>query len=1005
MDRMKTAKKYGVLLNVTGLTLFAWLMASCVTPATESDTSSDDDTGEDGASANAEEAVQGQYQSGGQAGGQAGAPAAGDATASAEEEVPDSILESAGESNALSQADAQAESGANVSPEEEQALAALVAEDQQPVEAPAQPDAAAQVAVVEPAAEVVQAAGESTATAATPAPVNATPVKTAPAETAKLPATPEARPHAPAAHATSILSWLGYNYRAGEGLLHVEMKTRGNPHYNVFQEINRAGQPELVVRLFSTKVRRPIRRPVDASEFRSPVSFIRTRSNPAAGSVDVILTLREAVQPSMTTRDGGLTLTYRIPDHWYGIRRKGNVASAAPSEVAEPLAKANLFPVFDPASRRPDVIDAQDTSDTRNGSSAPEPVSVPAAPAIPPQGSIRLIAAGSSWLVGQDGVGGINSLGLNDAPVQSNAAARGASNAATPPSPGTKENASRKGKVENAAQAEALQNQANIAAIAAGTPTELTGQDHSSSLSRSSARKINLDFRGAPLSEVIKAVTDKSGVNFVYPGTVAATLVTIQLNDIPWDVAFRSILDLNSLGLVRISDNLYRVDLLTNIAREKEQIEAARVASQRLEPTRIMFLRLSYAQATEAVTLINEMLANSRSKDQRIQIRAETRTNSLIVEAPARELARVKALVERIDLQTPQVKIESRVVEVVKNFSKTFGISWGAPFFYDQSRGLGFGSLPFPNFMRSDFAVQAGGTGSGIGSMNFIFGSINNSFNLDLHLRMTESEKLSETLQTNSVIVQNNQGANITGGQSDIFVLGSSAPGTAPQVLSVDYNLTVSVTPTVTADGAVRMTMNISSSSPTASSSAAPNALGRVTRSISTVLLRRSGETAVIGGLNTRERSTGWEGIPILSRLPILGALFRSSDKKQSNRELLVMVTPTIMNVAQSTGDNGSAAFDEDSGAASSASPDKLDTSGATSEFRAEDVEEPSTGASEMANLAPAAAGNNASGNNATNDGDGSSKNALNEAINEIEDSGNTKAGEAPANNSANNAL
>ncbi|NBN93059.1 MAG: hypothetical protein EBV35_04420, partial [Betaproteobacteria bacterium] len=140
-------------------------------------------------------------------------------------------------------------------------------------------------------------------------------------------------------------------------------------------------------------------------------------------------------------------------------------------------------------------------------------------------------------------------------------------------------------------------------------------------------------------------------------------------------------------------------------------------------------------------------------------------------------------------------------------------------------------------------------------------------------------------------------------------------------------------------------------------------------------------QTAVIGGLNTRERSTGWEGIPILSRIPILGALFRSSDKKQSNRELLVMVTPTIMNVAQSTGDNGSATFDEDGGAASSASPDKLDTSGATSEFRAEDVEEPSTGASEMANLAPASAANNASGNNATNDGDGSSKNALNEAI------------------------
>ena len=1012
MSWMKTVMKTDVLFDVTGLALVAWLSASCVTATTEGDTGPDEDVVEEGASGNAEEVVQGQYGSSEQD----AAPVASNATSSAGEEVPDSVLESAGESNALSQADSREEiagSGADVSPEDEQALAALVGNEQQPAEVQAQPDAAAQVEVVEstPEAEpvteestaVAEAAaitGESTAVAEAPGPVQTAPVVSNSVSTNPLPARP----------ATSTLSWLGYNYRAGEGLLHVEMKTKGNPQYNVFQEINRAGQPELVVRLFSTKVRRPIRRPVDASEFRSPVSFIRTRSNPAAGSVDVILTLREAVQPKMMAKEGGLTLTYRIPDHWYGIRRKGNVASAAPAEVAEPLAKANLFPVFDPASRKPEIIDANDSNHAVLSAPEKGEVSAPAAPAIPPQGSIILRPAGSAWMVGQDDMGGINSLGLNDvsAPVNTAPARNTPVNAAsTAPVNGTSNPAVSKRTPELSTQAEALQNQANIAAIASAAGKELTGQDETGRPAGRNVRKINLDFRGAPLSEVIKAITDKSGVNFVYSGAVAATPVTVQLIDIPWDIAFKSILDLNSLGLVRIADNLYRVDLLANIAREKEQIEAARIASQRLEPTRIMFLRLSYAQASEAVALVNEMLANARSKDPRIQIRAEQRTNSLIVEAPARELARVKALVERIDLQTPQVKIESRVVEVVKNMNKTFGISWGAPFFFDQSRGLGFGSLPFPNFMRSDFAVQAGGTGSGIGSMNFVFGSINNSFNLDLHLRMTESEKLSETLQTNSVIVQNNQSANITGGQSDIFVLGSSAPGTAPQVLSVDYNLTVAVTPTVTADGAVRMTMNISSSSPTASSSAAPNALGRVTRSINTVLLRRSGETAVIGGLNTRERSTGWEGIPVLSRIPIIGALFRSSDKKQSNRELLVMVTPTIMNVAQSTGDNGNATFDEDAGTASSASPDKLDTSGATSEFRAEDIEDPATGAGEMANLAPANAANNSAGNNGTNSGSGNqaSGDALNEAIDEIDESGSTKSGETPANNSANNAL
>ena len=242
MGMMNTAKLSVVRLDVTSLALFAWMTASCVTSGAGSDSVSDDDIVDDGSSGNAEEVVRSQYQSGGQD----AAPATADAAASAEEEVPDSVLESAGESNALSQAETQADNGANVSPEDEQALAALVGEDQQPSETPAQPDAAAQVEVAE-VAEVAPVAETA-------------PVKTSPVEMPPVPVTSVERAQAPATHAASTLSWLGYNYRAGEGLLHVEMKTKGNPHYNVFQEINKAGQPELVVRLFATKVRRPIRR-------------------------------------------------------------------------------------------------------------------------------------------------------------------------------------------------------------------------------------------------------------------------------------------------------------------------------------------------------------------------------------------------------------------------------------------------------------------------------------------------------------------------------------------------------------------------------------------------------------------------------------------------------------------------------------------------------------------------------------------------------------------------
>ncbi len=828
---------------------------------------------------------------------------------------------------------------------------------------------------------------------AAPAAVAEQPVNAAPdqPQNAALPAAVIPGPSKPASARlmTSLLHWIGYNYSAKDGLLTIDLRTKGSPHYSVFQEINRGNQPELIVRLFGTSVRRPIRRPVDASEFRSPVSFIRTRTNSKNGSVDVILTLRDAVQPKLMVGEGGLTLTYRIPEHWFGIQNKLKLAKSQPAEVAEPLAKSNLYPVFEPQSRMPDVIDAAGSDE-----------SVPAA--IPPQGAI-LHDAGGAWLVGQD-----NGFGLDEIIGEgADAAVTKPANTTQVEAPAAGSNAvdplpAKSNGVASRAQNNATGNQANIAAMAASPGADLLGQDQAGRINGGRVRKINLDFRGAPLSEVIKAITDKSGVNFIYAGVIASIPVSIQLNEIPWDVAFKSILDLNALGLIRVANNLYRVDQLANIARERELIETAKIASQRLEPTRIMFLRLSYAQASEALGLVSEMLSNARARDPRIQIRAEQRTNSLIVEAPTRELARVKTLVERIDLQTPQVKIESRVVEVVKASGKSFGISWGAPFNFDQSHGLGFGTLPFPNFMRSTFAVDAGGGGAGVGSMNFLLGSINNSFNLDLKLRMAESEGLTETLQTNSVIVQNNQSASISGGQSDVFVLGSSAPGTAPQVLSVDYSMSVSVTPTVTADGSVRMTVTISSSSPSASIAAGATS-GRYSRNINTVLLRRSGETAVIGGLNNRERSTGWSGIPILSRLPIIGALFRNLDKKQSNRELLLMVTPTIMNVAQSSGEGGSGTFDDSPGTASSASPDKLETTGADSEFRSEDLDEASSNRGNVANLGPRKKpedGNaeaNSSGNN------NGSENALDAAVNEIKSEGAGQGGTVT--NSANDAV
>lgn len=766
----------------------------------------------------------------------------------------------------------------------------------------------------------------------------------------------------------SRLDWIGYEYRARDGKLIVELKTKGSPRYNIFQEVNRSGQPELVIRLFDTRLRKSMRRPVDASEFRSPVSYIRTRNSPKAARVDVLLTLRESAQPHLTTVPGALKLTYDIPAHWYGIKKQDSVASSRSAEMAEPLAAANLYPTFDSGSRTPEMIDANTGSTGSNDSPAPPSSNdngsdLDDANQMDRDGSesdragswqgflpvqkfrfashkkgIRTTFAGGAWQVGQDnGFGG--NVGSAAAGFDSNSAMNASPDVATLPGGPTNTVVGGNGYANSATEvapvsaSNSQSNQAEIAAIAAGR--DLVGADDGQSPPVNSNKLIDLDFRGAPLSQVIKAITEKSGVNFIYAGTVATIPVTIRLDRIPWDLAFKSILDLNGLGLVRIASTLYRVDLMANIAREREALDAARIAAQRLEPTKIIFLRLSYAQASEVAGLVGEMLQNAIQRDPRIQIRAEQRTNSLILEAPERELARVKSLVARIDLQTPQVKIESRVVEVGKSTNSNFGIAWRGPFNFDQGTGLGMGSVPFPNFVRSTYAIDPGGA-SGVGSFNVFFGSINNTFNLDLAIGMSEKDGLTETLQTNTVYVQNNQSASLTGGQSDIFVVPGSAAGSAPGTQTIDYTLSVNVTPSVTADGAVRMTVNISSSSPAASLANGASG-GRYSRSINTVLLKRSGETAVIGGLNTREKESSWTGIPVLSSIPIVGALFRSNQKKLATRELLLMVTPTIMNVAQATGEDSGVVFESDPGDAASGSPEGLENTATSSEFRRDD--------------------------------------------------------------------
>ncbi len=409
---------------------------------------------------------------------------------------------------------------------------------------------------------------------------------------------------------------------------------------------------------------------------------------------------------------------------------------------------------------------------------------------------------------------------------------------------------------------------------------------------------ISLDFKGASLREVIRAISSETQINFILPDRISNQKVYLSLKDVPWDNALRAILEANDLGMIKMKGNVIRIDSLSVLDKEHEDLDAIRKKAALSTPTKVLVVRLSYAKAKSITSIISDMLP-SASYDKRVKVQADERTNSVVVEAIPQELSKVRSLIERIDMQTPQVKIESRVIEVLKSSNSFLGINWGMPLNFDQGRGLGFGNLVFPNNFISAFSVDSGAASAarGDGKFDIHVGSLNNVTSLDLRLRMGELTNQTRSLQNNNVLVVDGETANIEAGQEDFFNVPTGNGQTS--MSSVKYTLSLNVTPHITADGTVQMMVKIENSAPTTPTKSA--ATSKSLRTLTTNLMRKSGETAVIGGLYTTTFVEERQGWPYLSQLPIVGILFGSNSKTENRRELIILVTPTIVSFKERT--------------------------------------------------------------------------------------------------------
>lgn len=426
------------------------------------------------------------------------------------------------------------------------------------------------------------------------------------------------------------------------------------------------------------------------------------------------------------------------------------------------------------------------------------------------------------------------------------------------------------------AQLETARSNDAQAGVVGGTQKKFTG------------RLISLDFQDADLDDVLRLMADVSGLNIVVSESVKGK-VTVKLLNVPWDQALDLILRTHGLGQVR-EGNILRIDTLDNLSKQQDEEARAKESATRAEDlvTRVMYV--NYAEAGKLVETLKKNLSP------RGDITIDSRTNALIVKDIEKKTQEVAALVKVLDLQTPQVLIEARIVSADSNFARDLGVQWGGDF-STTTGPYQFGAITGPTgdvgSPATGFLVNlpaSGGAGS-LGNLGFTFGRLtSNPFSLDLRLSAGEKQGLSKTISSPKIAVLDNQEAKIQQGTSIPY---TSTTNNQVSTIFVDATLVLEVTPHVTPDGSILMKLRIANDEPGA---ATPQGLPSINKKeAKTNIMVKDGETAVLGGVfkSTKTESVG--GIPFFRRIPLLGWLFKQESKSDTTNELLVFLTPKII--------------------------------------------------------------------------------------------------------------
>jgi type IV pilus assembly protein PilQ len=406
-------------------------------------------------------------------------------------------------------------------------------------------------------------------------------------------------------------------------------------------------------------------------------------------------------------------------------------------------------------------------------------------------------------------------------------------------------------------------------------------------------QRISLDFQQADLIDVLRLISEVSGLNIITSPDVAGK-VTTRMANVPWDQALDMILKTYGLGKV-LDGSIIRVAPLERLRKERDdELQSKRVVEE-LEPPVTRTIQLSYARAEELKTNMEKLL----TKQGRLDI--DKRTNTIIVKDVGATVDEVLELIRRLDSQTRQVSIDTRIVETSRTFLQELGVKWGG--FLNQDTGVKFpGQVALtgrqgPTPVGGNFAVDLP-TLTQPPALALGFSLISNSSVIDLELQALERTGRGRIISNPKVVTLDNKEALIESGDEVPFKTESADSG--PKVEFKDAKITLKVTPHVSPDDFVLMEIDAAKKEVDFARTVEGNPT-ITSRQSKTSILVKDGATAVIGGLFKRTTADTTEGIPGLSKIPYLGWLFKTEQTRDDNDDLLFFITPRIVRDRQET--------------------------------------------------------------------------------------------------------